>query len=108
MRQQQQFRGLGFVLIIALMLLLVTTFFRPILTNDEISYQQYQELLDGGEITRVIIHQNQQPPTGMLTINLQDNSSWQYYTSDVAVGQVVLRGKNIEFILQDVPQEKDL
>ena len=108
MRQQQQFRGLGFVLIIALMLLLVTTFFRPILTNDEISYQQYQELLDGGEITRVIIHQNQQPPTGMLTINLQDNSSWQYYTSDVAVEQEVLRGKNIDFILQDVPQDNYL
>ena len=108
MRQQQQFRGLGFVLIIALMLLLVTTFFRPILTNDEISYQQYQELLDGGEITRVIIHQNQQTPTGMLTINLQDNSSWQYYTSDVAVEQEVLRGKNIDFILQDVPQDNYL
>ncbi len=108
MRQQQQFRGLGFVLIIALMLLLVTTFFRPILTNDEISYQQYQELLDGGEITRVIIHQNQQTPTGMLTINLQDNSSWQYYTSDVAVEQEVLQGKNIDFILQDVPQDNYL
>ena len=96
------------MLIIALMLLLVTTFFRPILTNDEISYQQYQELLDGGEITRVIIHQNQQTPTGMLTINLQDNSSWQYYTSDVAVEQEVLRGKNIDFILQDVPQDNYL
>ena len=48
MRQQQQFRGLGFVLIIMLMLLLVTTFSRQMFTNDDISYQQYLEILDSG------------------------------------------------------------
>ncbi len=77
MRQQQQFRGLGFVLIIMLMLLLVTTFSRQMFTNDDISYQQYLEILDSGEAVKVSIRQNQQTPTGVVNLQLPDGSSRQ-------------------------------
>ncbi len=108
MRQQQQFRGMGFVLIIMLMLLLVTTFSRQMFTNDDISYQQYLETLDSGKIRQVTIRQNQQTPTGMVNIELPDGSAMQYFTSDVVTEQELLQEKGIDYILTDVPQENYL
>ena len=108
MRQQQQFRGLGFVLIIMLMLLLVTTFSRQMFTNDDISYQQYLEILDSGEAVKVSIRQNQQTPTGVVNLQLPDGSSRQYFTSDVVAEQNLLQEKGLDYILQDVPQDNYL
>ena len=108
MRQQQQFRGLGFVLIIMLMLLLVTTFSRQMFTNDDISYQQYLEILDSGEAVKVSIRQNQQTPTGVVNLQLPDGSSSQYFTSDVVAEQKLLQEKGLDYILQDVPQDNYL
>ena len=108
MRQQQQFRGLGFVLIIMLMLLLVTTFSRQMFTNDDISYQQYLEILDSGEAVKVSIRQNQQTPTGVVNLQLPDGSSRQYFTSDVVAEQKLLQEKGLDYILQDVPQDNYL
>ena len=108
MRQQQQFRGLGFVLIIMLMLLLVTTFSRQMFTNDDISYQQYLEILDSGEAVKVSIRQNQQTPTGVVNLQLPDGSSKQYFTSDVVAEQKLLQEKGLDYILQDVPQDNYL
>ena len=108
MRQQQQFRGLGFVLIIMLMLLLVTTFSRKMFTNDDISYQQYLEILDSGEAVKVSIRQNQQTPTGVVNLQLPDGSSRQYFTSDVVAEQKLLQEKGLDYILQDVPQDNYL
>ena len=108
MRQQQQFRGLGFVLIIMLMLLLVTPFSRQMFTNDDISYQQYLEILDSGEAVKVSIRQNQQTPTGVVNLQLPDGSSRQYFTSDVVAEQKLLQEKGLDYILQDVPQDNYL
>ena len=108
MRQQQQFRGMGFVLIIMLMLLLVTTFSRQMFTNDDISYQQYLEILDSGEAVKVSIRQNQQTPTGVVNLQLPDGSSRQYFTSDVVAEQKLLQEKGLDYILQDVPQDNYL
>ena len=108
MRQQQQFRGLGFVLIIMLMLLLVTTFSRQMFTNDDISYQQYLEILDSVEAVKVSIRQNQQTPTGVVNLQLPDGSSRQYFTSDVVAEQKLLQEKGLDYILQDVPQDNYL
>ena len=106
--RQQQFRGLGFVLIIVLMLLLVTTFPRQLFTNDDISYQEYLTALDDGSVERVIINQNQQTPTGELNLKMKDGSTRQYYTSDVVAEQKLLQEKGIDYMNMDVPQENYL
>lgn len=106
--RQQQFRGLGFVLIIVLMLLLVTTFPRQLFTNDDISYQEYLTALDDGSVERVIINQNQQTPTGELNLKMKDGSTRRYYTSDVVAEQKLLQEKGIDYMNMDVPQENYL
>ena len=106
--RQQQFRGLGFVLIIVLMLLLVTTFPRQLFTSDDISYQEYLTALDDGSVERVIINQNQQTPTGELNLKMKDGSTRQYYTSDVVAEQKLLQEKGIDYMNMDVPQENYL
>ena len=96
------------MLIIMLMLLLVTTFSRQMFTNDDISYQQYLEILDSGEAVKVSIRQNQQTPTGVVNLQLPDGSSRQYFTSDVVAEQKLLQEKGLDYILQDVPQDNYL
>ena len=91
-----------------LMLLLVTTFSRQMFTNDDISYQQYLEILDSGEAVKVSIRQNQQTPTGVVNLQLPDGSSRQYFTSDVVAEQKLLQEKGLDYILQDVPQDNYL
>ncbi len=103
--RQQQYRGFGFVLIIVMMLLMVTTFSRQIFTNDDISYQEYLAALDDGNVERVVIRQNQQTPTGEVELTLKDATIRQYYTSDVTAEQQLLREKGIDYINIDVPHE---
>ncbi len=103
--KQQQFRGLGFVLIIMMMLLMITTFSGQIFTNDDISYQEYLTALADGSVEQVIINQNQQTPTGEVNLFLKDGSAKQYYTSDVIEEQHRLQELGIDYTTTDVPRE---
>ncbi len=103
--KQQQFRGLGFVLIIMMMLLMVTTFSGQIFTNDDISYQEYLTALADGSVEKVIINQNQQTPTGEVNLFLKDGSAKQYYTSHVIEEQHYLQELGIDYTTTDVPRE---
>lgn len=102
---RQQFRGLGFVLIIMMMLLMVMTFSGQIFTNDDISYQEYIAALKSGNVEKVIINQNQQTPTGEVNLLLKDSSSKQYYASDVIAEQRLLQDMGINYTVTDVPKE---
>lgn len=103
--KQQQFRGLGFILVIMMMLLMITTFSRQIFTNDDISYQEYLTALADGSVEQVIINQNQQTPTGEVNLFLKDGSAKQYYTSDVIEEQHRLQELGIDYTTTDVPRE---
>ena len=101
--KQQQFRGLGFILVIMMMLLMITTFSGQIFTNDDISYQEYLTALADGSVEQVIINQNQQTPTGEVNLFLKDGSAKQYYTSDEE--QHRLQELGIDYTTTDVPRE---
>ena len=106
--RQQQYRGFGFMLIMVMMLLIVMTFSRQVFINEDISYQEYLDILDGDDVEEVTIRQNQQTPTGEVELKLKDGSIRQYNTSDVTVEQQLLREKGIDHTLFDVPQENIL
>ena len=103
--KQQQFRGLGFILVIMMMILMITTFSGQIFTNDDISYQEYLTALADGSVEQVIINQNQQTPTGEVNLFLKDGSAKQYYTSDVIEEQHRLQELGIDYTTTDVPRE---
>ena len=103
--KQQQFRGLGFILVIMMMLLMITTFSGQIFTNDDISYQEYLTALADGSVEQVIINQNKQTPTGEVNLFLKDGSAKQYYTSDVIEEQHRLQELGIDYTTTDVPRE---
>lgn len=106
--RQQQFRGLGFILIIMMMLLMVTTFSGQIFTNDDISYQEYLTALKDGTVEQVVIRQNQQTPTGEVNLFFKDGSAKQYYTSDVVEEQHLLQELGIDYTTSDVPRENTM
>ena len=96
------------MLIMVMMLLIVMTFSRQVFINEDISYQEYLDILDGDDVEEVTIRQNQQTPTGEVELKLKDGSIRQYNTSDVTVEQQLLREKGIDHTLFDVPQENIL
>lgn len=73
--------------------------------QQEISYQEFYQTLDGGQVEGIMISQNQQTPTGRVTLYLKDGASQVLNISDVNEFQNILKAWNIDFVLEDVQQE---
>lgn len=76
----------------------------------EITYREFTELAEGGNISSVLVVQNRDVPTGHLEIETkrtkeEKTESKVLYVSDVNEVQNYLDEKNISYILADVPQE---
>ena len=56
--KQQQYRGFGFVLIIVLIVLMITTLAGR--NNDALSEQEYYQALDAGNYEAVWVRQNEE------------------------------------------------
>ena len=69
--KQQQFRGLGFILVYYDDAIDDNNISGQIFTNDDISYQEYLTALADGSVEQVIINQNQQTPTGEVNLFLR-------------------------------------
>ena len=69
MKQNQQFRGLGLVLlVIALIMFASSLTSQGSLFSQEMTHQEFMVAVENKTIESVEINQNQQPPTGTLDI----------------------------------------
>ncbi len=67
MKQNQQFRGLGLVLlVIALIMFASSLTSQGSLFSQEMTHQEFMVAVENKTIESVDINQNQQPPTGFL------------------------------------------
>ncbi len=101
--KQQQYRGFGFVLIIVLIVLMITTLAGR--NNDALSEQEYYQALDAGNYEAVWVRQNEAAPTGKVELQYPGGGTSSVYGSDVVEAQNQLKQRGIDYVLFDVPQE---
>ncbi len=101
--KQQQYRGFGFVLIIVLIVLMITTLAGR--NNDALSEQEYYQALDAGNYEAVWVRQNEAAPTGKVELQYPGGGTSSVYVSDVVEAQNQLKQRGIDYVLFDVPQE---
>jgi len=109
LKQNQQFRGLGLVvLVMALILFASSLTQKGGLFSEEMTYQQFMMAVENGTIVNAQIRQNPQTPTGLVELYLKDGDRNEVAVSDVIETQKLLSEHNISFVVEDVPQENFL
>ncbi|MCD7982413.1 MAG: ATP-dependent zinc metalloprotease FtsH [Clostridiales bacterium] len=70
------------------------------------TYAQFTEAVENGEVSSVVIEQNEEVPTGVLTVTLEDDSRIQVNVSDVSAVEAYLQEMEFtDYTLEDVPGE---
>ena len=109
MKQNQQFRGIGLVLlVIALITFASSLTSQGSLFSQEMTHQEFMVAVENKTIESVDINQNQQPPTGTLDILLKSGDRAVVAVSDVKEAEKLLRENSIDYIVENVPQENYL
>ena len=108
MKQKPQFRGMGVILTISLVILLITTMMQQNLMRGNMSYQEFMVAVENKTIERVHIEQNPQTPTGNLYLTMTDGGDKSMAVSDVTVIQELLQASEIDYVLIDEAQDLSL
>lgn len=102
MKQQNGFRG-GWLLF-PLLLIVLALVFMPGRKQNELSYQQFKQVLESGDVGSLIIYQNEQTPTGEVRLANHAGEVYVTYVSDVNQTQQMLQDMDIDYRMNDVPQ----
>ena len=109
MRQQSQFRGYGFFVMVLAVIAILMLYFRPIQGSGKESFnrQDFEIMLESGtdQIEEVTVLQNPQPPTGEVTVALTNGTQESFYVSDVREIEQELRAAGVPYQMGNVPQE---
>jgi len=101
-KQQSGFRG-GWLLF-PLLLIVLALVFMPGRKQNELSYQQFKQVLESGDVGSLIIYQNEQTPTGEVRLANRAGEVYVTYVSDVNQIQQMLQDMDIDYSMNDVPQ----
>ena len=104
---KRNFRGLGIYVFIFLIIVFVWRAFGSNgLNTNTCTMTEFQQELDSDQVKTIVIRQNEEVPTGNLTIVLNDGSCEQMSVSDVKEIESMLKEANFEdYTLKDVPGE---
>lgn len=100
--RQQTYRGTGFLMVLLLMAALL--WLVPRSGQNQMTNQQFMQVLEDGSIQGMVIQQNEQTPTGEVRMELNDGNVYVVYVSDVKETQALLDAKGIDYLLKNVPQ----
>ena len=107
MRQQQTFRGFMFIILILFLLMLALRF--PYARQAEaVTAQEFTQVLESGSVTDAVISPNPQTPSGYVTVTLANGQSVRQNVSDVKDAEQLLKDNNIDYSMEEVPQENTL
>lgn len=101
-------KGIGGINLIACLLLLVSMYWFMGQTAEQeaaFSYYDFEAALEADEVSEVIIEPNKVVPTGTLVIKLENEDVEELHVSDVKEMEELLQSYNVEYELEDVPQE---
>ena len=99
--KQQTFRNTGFLML--LLLLLAMLWVLPRSSQQQLTNQEFLDALDNAAIQEVVIKQNQQAPTGEVCMQIGDRV-YNAYVSDVKEAQQLLTEREIDYRMDNVPQ----
>ena len=107
MRQQQTFRSAIFIILMLVVLFFVTRL--PLAGQGQwVTNQEFIQVLDGGKAVSATIRPNTQTPTGEVTVILNDETAVRQNVSDVTEVEKLLQERNIDYTMEQVPQESML
>ena len=107
MRQQQTFRGFTFIILMLFLLMLALRF--PYARQAEaVTAQEFTQVLESGSVTDAVISPNPQTPSGYVTVTLANGQSVRQNVSDVKDAEQLLKDNNIDYSMEEVPQENTL
>ena len=72
--------------------------------QNELSSQQFQQVLEQDEIMAVEVKQNEQAPTGVIRMMLNDGNYYEVNVPDVTTAQKLLDEKGVDYVTRDVPR----
>ena len=102
--KQQTYRGTGLLVLLLLIAALFLIRLPGQNEQGELSSQQFEQVLDGGRVQMLVIHQNEQVPTGRVQMQTSDGRQYETYVSDVKKTEEMLQEKGIDFTIQNVSQ----
>ncbi|NBH32006.1 ATP-dependent zinc metalloprotease FtsH [Clostridiaceae bacterium] len=93
------------MLLLALVLVTVLWFAQALQDSSQqrLTNQEFLSILDSVEVSGVTIRQNEQAPTGEVVF-LIDNQEFSAYVSDVNEAGRLLEQRNIDYLVDNVPQ----
>ena len=101
--RQQSMKWSGFLF---LMLALIGVLWIGKQNNREpVTNQELTNILDGGTVVSAVVRQNQQTPTGSITVRTMEGVEYTVYLSDVKEMQSLLEEREIAYVLANVQQE---
>ncbi len=99
--KQQTFRG-PVILMLALLLVALLRIW-PQRSQQSLSQQEFENVLDHAQIENVEIFPNQQAPTGEIELDIE-NQTYSVYVSDVKDAETELQARGIDYRMNNVPQ----
>ena len=109
MKQNQQFRAVGLILLVMVLILLASSLTQQTgLFGDEMTHQEFMVAVENDAIEFVQINQNQQPTTGSLEIWLRDGDKTVVAVSDVTEMETLFNENGIDYTMENVPQDNYL
>ncbi|MBS5956687.1 MAG: ATP-dependent zinc metalloprotease FtsH [Clostridiales bacterium] len=102
MKQQQPFKGLGFLLLLVIMLIFAS---RLPQKSEIITNQELMQAIDNGTIASATIRQSDPPPTGKIEMTMNDGTSKQANVSNVLGIQDRLDRNGITYTVDAVQKE---
>ena len=109
MKQNQQFRGMGLILLVMALIFFSSTLSQQgNLFSDEMTYQEFMTSVENGAIETALIRQNAQTPTGVVMTILTNGERGKIAVSDVMEVQQLFREKGIDYLVDDVPKDNYL
>ena len=104
---RKQMKGYGFYIII-LLIVIATVYLSQSFefsNTDEYSSTQFVDDIDKGNVKSIEINQNQEVPTGSVTVTLTNDSTKTFYVPDVKEIAKLASDNNITPHMNDVPQQ---
>ncbi len=101
--KQNNFRGTG--LLVLLLIMAAMMWIMPHSALNQMSNQEFMTVLEQGVIEEAEINQNQQTPTGEVRLLKKgENDVYVVYFSDVSEAESLLQAHDIDYTLNNVPQ----
>ena len=95
-------------IILMLILLMLALRFPYARQAQTVTAQEFEQILGSGNVAEAVISPNPQTPSGYVTVTLANGQTVRQNVSDVKDAEQLLKDNNIDYSMEEVPQENTL